>query len=243
MPGEGCFFIALKVFMWLPPILLPGGIIAGLKKMSESKPLRIAAFASGRGSNLSAILKNIDDGTLNARLVGVISNNSKSGALQTAFEHGISGYHVSRSHFKSDADFEQHLLNVLDELQTDLVILAGYMKMMPENVVRAYKNRMLNIHPALLPSFGGKGLYGERVHRAVLDYGCKVSGVTVHLVDAEYDTGAPVLQRCVPVHDDDTPETLAARILKEEHKIYTDAIRLFAEHRILIEGRRVKVLS
>ncbi len=210
--------------------------------MSESNPLRIAAFASGRGSNLSAILKNIDAGKLNARVVGVISNNSKSGALQTAFDRGIPGFHVSRSHFNSEADYEQHLLNVLNELQTDLVILAGYMKIIPQKVVRVYKNRMLNIHPALLPAFGGKGLYGERVHKAVLDYGCKVSGVTVHLVDAEYDSGAPVLQRCVPVHDDDSPEMLAARILKEEHKIYTDAIRLFVEDRIVVEGRRVKVL-
>jgi len=133
-------------------------------------------------------------------------------------------------------------LNVLDELRTDLVILAGYMKIVPESVVRAYKNRMLNIHPALLPAFGGQGLYGENVHKAVLDYGCKVSGVTVHLVDAEYDTGAPVMQRCVPVLDDDTPQTLAARILEEEHRIYTDAIRLFADGRIEIKGRRVRVL-
>jgi len=210
--------------------------------MSDSKPLRLTAFASGRGSNLLAIMKNIDAGLLNAKVVGVISNNSKSGALQVARERSIPGFHISRLHFVSDQDYERHILNVLDELRTDLVILAGYMKIVPESVVRAYKNRMLNIHPALLPAFGGQGLYGENVHKAVLDYGCKVSGVTVHLVDAEYDTGAPVMQRCVPVLDDDTPQTLAARILEEEHRIYTDAIRLFADGRIEIKGRRVRVL-
>ena len=210
--------------------------------MSDSKPLRLTAFASGRGSNLLAIMKNIDAGLLNAKVVGVISNNSKSGALQAARERSIPGFHISRLHFVSDQDYERHILNVLDELRTDLVILAGYMKIVPESVVRAYKNRMLNIHPALLPAFGGQGLYGENVHKAVLDYGCKVSGVTVHLVDAEYDTGAPVMQRCVPVLDDDTPQTLAARILEEEHRIYTDAIRLFADGRIEIKGRRVRVL-
>ncbi len=205
-------------------------------------PLRITAFASGRGSNLLAILKNIEEGAINARVVGVISNNSKSGALQMAYGRGISGYHITRRHFSADEDYEQHILDVLAELGTDLVILAGYMKMMPERVVRAYKNRMLNIHPALLPAFGGKGLYGQHVHEAVLEYGCKVSGVTVHLVDADYDTGAPVLQRCVPVKDDDTPTTLAARILQVEHEIYSEAIRLFADDKIRIEGRRVRTL-
>ena len=211
--------------------------------MSESKPLCITAFASGRGSNLLSILKNIADGSLNANVVGVISNSSKSGALQTAKERSIPALHISRLHYASDDEYEQHLLKVLSDLDTDLVILAGYMKMMPERIVRHYKNRMLNIHPALLPAFGGKGLYGRNVHQAVLDYGCKVSGVTVHLVDAEYDTGAPVMQRCVPVLDGDTAETLAARVLLEEHKIYADAIRLFADGRIKIEGRRIRILS
>ena len=207
------------------------------------KPLRVTAFASGRGSNILAIVKHIEAGAVNARIVGVISNNSQCGALQMARGRGIPAYHISRRQFETNEEFERHLLHVLAELETDLVILAGYMKMMPESVVRAYKNRMLNIHPALLPAFGGKGLYGRHVHEAVLEYGCKVSGVTVHLVDADYDTGAPVLQRCVPVRDDDTPTTLAERILKVEHEIYSEAIRLFAEGKIRIRGRRVQTLS
>lgn len=211
--------------------------------MSEKKALRLVAFASGGGSNVRAIHTNIVAGKLNAELVGVISNNSTCGALELARLHNIPAFHLSRIQFDSSKDFEEKLLKILADLQTDMVILAGYMKMMPEAVVRAYKNKMLNIHPALLPSFGGKGLYGHFVHEAVLDYGCKVSGVTVHLVDAEYDTGAPVLQRCVTVENDDTPETLAARVLKEEHKIYSDAIQLFAEGRVKIDGRKVTILD
>ncbi len=211
--------------------------------MSDRKPLRLVAFASGGGSNVRAIYHNILNGELNAELVGVISNNSTCGALEHARENGIAAFHISARQFENSSDYEHRLLEALHELNTDMVILAGYMKRMPETIVRTFKNRMLNIHPALLPSFGGKGLYGRHVHEAVLDYGCKVSGVTVHLVDAEYDTGAPVLQRCVPVKNDDTPETLAARVLKEEHKIYSDAIQLFAEGRIKIDGRSVTILN
>jgi len=209
--------------------------------MSSIQPIRLVAFASGGGSNVRAIYNNIQAGTLHANLAGVISNNSSCGALQHARDHGIPHFHISRKQFETNADFEQRLLDVLDELHTDLVVLAGYMKKMPDSVVRAYKHRMLNIHPALLPSFGGKGLYGRYVHEAVLNYGCKVSGVTVHLVNADYDTGAPVLQRCVPVLNDDTPETLAARVLQEEHKIYSEAIELFAQGRIHIDGRKVRM--
>ncbi len=209
--------------------------------MSPDKPIRLTAFASGGGSNVRAIFNNIQNGTLNAELVGVISNNSSCGALLHAREQNVPAYHISRNQFETDAAFEQRLLDVLSELNTDLVILAGYMKKMPESVVRAYKHRMLNIHPALLPAFGGKGLYGHFVHEAVLDYGCKVSGVTVHLVDTDYDTGPPVMQRCVPVLDDDTPESLAARVLKEEHVIYSQAIELFAQGRVLIDGRKVRI--
>jgi phosphoribosylglycinamide formyltransferase-1 len=129
----------------------------------------------------------------------------------------------------------------LNQYGANFIVLAGYLKMLSPFVVRKFKNRILNIHPALLPSFGGRGMYGIHVHEAVLEYGCKVSGVTVHLVDEAYDTGPPVLQRCVPVQDDDTPETLAARVLKIEHQIYNEALQLFAQGRIEIIGRRIKI--
>ena len=211
--------------------------------MSAVEPIRIAVFASGRGSNLTAILRRIDEGKLSASVVAVFSNNSNAGALQTAREYGIPAHHLSRRQFDDDDAFEETLLRTLTEADVELVVLAAYMKMMPERIVRAFQGRMLNIHPALLPAFGGRGMYGHFVHEAVLEYGCKVSGVTVHLVDADYDTGAPVLQRCVPVLEDDTPETLAARVLEEEHRIYADAIQLFAERRVRVEGRRVHILS
>lgn len=133
------------------------------------------------------------------------------------------------------------ILGVLAENKIDLLCLAGYMRILPSNVVRAYRWRIMNIHPALIPMFCGKGMYGEHVHRAALDYGVKVSGCTVHFVDEEYDTGPIILQKVVPVEEGDTPETLAARVLVQEHKAYPEAIQLFAEGRLSIEGRVVHI--
>lgn len=209
--------------------------------MSEKHPLRLVAFGSGRGSNIDAIYAEIKANRLDAEIVGVISNNSTCGVMEKARERGIAAFHVSRKKFTDNQQFEQNLLSILKELKTELIVLAGYMKKIPNAVIKAYSNRILNIHPALLPAFGGKGLYGHYVHEAVLDYGAKVSGATVHLVDAEYDTGPPVIQECVPVCGTDTPETLAARVLEVEHRILPQAVHLFAKDRISIQGRRVIV--
>ena len=205
--------------------------------------LRLAVLASGRGSNFEAILNNIKQGRLDASIRVVISNKASAGALEIARQNRIAAVHISKKQFPEQEQFDEQLLSILNEYQVNFIVLAGYLKMLSPFVVRKFKNRILNIHPALLPSFGGKGMYGIKVHEAVLDYGCKVSGVTVHLVDEKYDTGSPVLQRCVPVQDDDTPETLAARVLKEEHQIYTEALQLFAQDRVEIEGRKVKIRS
>jgi phosphoribosylglycinamide formyltransferase-1 len=201
--------------------------------------LKLGVFASGRGSNFEAILKAIDRGELDAQVVVVISSKSTAGALEIARQWQVPAYHISIKQFDSQAEFDDKLLSVLAKHEVEVIILAGYLKLLSPKFVRHYRHRILNIHPALLPSFGGPGMYGERVHQAVLDHGCKVSGVTVHLVDETYDTGPPVIQRCVPVMDDDTAETLAARVLKVEHKIYAEAIQLFAEGRITVQGRRV----
>ena len=203
--------------------------------------LRLAVLASGRGSNFEAILSSIKQGKLDASIQVVISNKASAGALEIARQNGIAAVHISKKQFPEQEQFDEKLLLILDDYQVNFVVLAGYLKMLSPIVVRKFKNRILNIHPALLPSFGGKGMYGIHVHEAVLDYGCKVSGVTVHLVDEQYDTGPPVLQRCVPVLDDDTPETLAARVLKEEHQIFTEALQLFARDRIEIVGRQIKI--
>lgn len=209
--------------------------------MSKDNPLRITALGSGRGSNIDAIYQEIQCGNLHAEIVGVISNSSKSGVIKKAKERSIAAFHISSIKYPDPVAFETMLLQVLDDLNTHLVVLAGYMKKVPNRVIQRYKNRILNIHPALLPAFGGKGLYGKYVHQAVLEYGAKVSGATVHLVDIEYDTGPPIIQECVPVYAEDTPDTLAARVLKVEHRILPQAVRFFAENRIKIAGRKVVI--
>ena len=203
--------------------------------------LQLGILASGRGSNFEAILKNIQQKKLDAAIQVVISNKASACALEVARENNIPAVHISKKQFPEQELFDEQLLLVLKNYNVNFVVLAGYLKMLSPIVVKNFKNRILNIHPALLPSFGGQGMYGQNVHQAVLDYGCKVSGVTVHLVDEEYDTGSPVLQRCVPVLEGDAAEDLARRVLKVEHQIFTEALQLFARGRIEIDGRRVKI--
>lgn len=205
--------------------------------------LSIGVFVSGRGSNLDALIKAIASGSLHAKITLVVSNKQDAGALDLAREHAIPALHLSLEHFSSPEEYCDHLLEVLQAHRVDLIVLAGYLKKIPDPVIQRYRHRIVNIHPALLPSFGGKGMYGHHVHQAVLDYGCKVTGVTVHIVDSEYDTGPPVLQQCVPVLEGDTAEILAARVLAAEHEILPRAVQLFAESRIQITGRRVQILA
>jgi phosphoribosylglycinamide formyltransferase-1 len=201
--------------------------------------MNTAVFASGHGSNLMAILKAIEEGKLKARVIVVISNNSSAGALEVARSKGIDALHISRRQFSSDREYADKILSELRKRNVELVVLAGYMKKIPAEVVSEYRNRILNIHPALLPSFGGQGMYGINVHKAVIESGVKITGVTVHIVDEEYDHGPIVLQRAVEVKDDDTPETLAERVLKVEHEVYPEAIRLFVEGKVNVFGRKV----
>jgi len=205
------------------------------------RELKIAVFASGRGSNLAALMAAIETSQLHAQIVLVVSNKADAGALEIARSRGTPALHISSAMFPSSSEFDDALLAQLQRHQVEVIALSGYLKKISTAIVRAYKNRIVNIHPALLPAFGGKGMYGIKVHQAVLDYGCKVTGVTVHFVDDGYDSGAPILQRCVPVHHDDTPETLAARVLEMEHKTYAEALQLFAEERIELVGRTVRI--
>jgi len=206
--------------------------------------LKIAVFASGRGSNFEAILKAISTGVIKgAGIVAVISNNPGSGALETARCNGIPALHISRKQFDSDGAFDGHLLEVLRKHGANFIVLAGYMKKVSPAVIAEYRNRIINIHPALLPEFGGNGMYGEHVHRAVIASGAKESGATVHAVDEVYDHGPIILQKKVRVSPDDTPETLAAKILKVEHEIYPEAVRLFAEGKIVIKDNTVSTVS
>jgi phosphoribosylglycinamide formyltransferase-1 len=204
--------------------------------------LNIAVLGSGRGSNFQAILTAIQQGTLrNVRIAVVVSNNSGAGILEIARSEGIPVSHRTVSQF---ADEEEYCSALLEEFRTrgiNFIVLAGYMKRLPARFVKEFHNRILNIHPALLPKFGGKGMYGEHVHRAVLAAGEKRSGATVHLVDEEYDHGPIVLQKEVPVDPTDTPETLAAKVLKVEHELYPEAIGLFAEGRVRCDKREIVI--
>ncbi len=205
------------------------------------KKLNLIVLASGGGTNLQAIIDNIEAGKLEAQIKAVISNNSKAGALERARNHNIPDIHLSHKQFATPEEFDQKLLSVLKENETDLVILAGYMKMIAPTVIREYKNKIINIHPALLPAFGGKGMYGIYVHEAVIESGVKVTGVTVHTVDEVYDHGPILYQKCVPVSSNDTPEILQQRVLPYEHEAYSRVIQLFAEGKIEIKDHRAIV--
>jgi phosphoribosylglycinamide formyltransferase-1 len=192
--------------------------------------LQIAVFGSGRGSNFGAIMGAIEHGSITRAAVHlVLSNNSQAGILELARRHAIPALHLSRARYPDEQTFTAAMLDLLHAHQVNFIALAGYMKRVPAPVVAAFRNRILNIHPALLPKFGGEGMYGMHVHRAVIAAGETTSGATVHFVDEEYDRGAIVLQRSIPVERNDTPETLAAKILNLEHELYPEAIRLFAK--------------
>ncbi|MDX1530163.1 MAG: phosphoribosylglycinamide formyltransferase [Rhodothermales bacterium] len=204
-----------------------------------TEPMRLAVFASGGGSNFQAILDAVDAGRLPAEVVLLVADRPGIGALERAEQRGIPTAVLRPTDFDSHDDFGVALREVLEGHGVTFVALAGYLKLVPPVVVQRYRNRMLNVHPALLPAFGGPGYYGRRVHAAALEHGVRWSGATVHLVDEAYDRGPIVLQEPVPVEQDDTPETLAARVLAVEHRLFPEALRLFAEGRVRLDGRRV----
>jgi len=199
----------------------------------------IAVFASGRGSNFKKIYQKIQEGKLPARISCLITDNERAGALAFARENDVPGYIIRPGDFVYPHQFGEKLLQILSTHQTDWIVLAGYLKKIPDNVVAAYSNRILNIHPALLPSFGGKGMYGIRVHQAVFDSGARVSGVTIHLVNTEYDAGPIVAQQAVYIEDCDTPEEIAERVLQIEHELYWKTLRKVLSDKFNVQGKRV----
>jgi phosphoribosylglycinamide formyltransferase-1 len=203
--------------------------------------MRLAIFASGGGTNFQAILDAIDRGTLPAEPVCCVSNTHEAGALRRAESADVPTAVVPPSDYAGPPSFGRALLEVLDAHNVTFVALAGYVLKVPANVVDAYRGRMTNIHPALLPAFGGKGMYGMNVHEAVIEYGVHWSGATVHLVDKDYDHGPIVLQEPVPVSADDTPQSLADRVKDVEHRLYPEALRLFAEERVQVDERTVRL--
>ena len=204
-------------------------------------PLRLAVLISGGGTTLRNLLKRIAAGELPAQVVLVVSSSADAGGLKVAAAAGIPTDVLERAKFRTDADYGEAVFAACRGVRADLVAMAGYLKFAP--VPDDFANRVMNIHPALIPAFCGRGFYGLRVHQAVLDYGAKISGCTVHFVDNVYDHGPIILQRVVPVEAGDTAETLAARVFAIECEAYPEAIRLFALGRLRVEGRLVRVLG
>ena len=194
--------------------------------------VKIGVLISGGGTNLQAIIDNCENKTINGEVKVVISNKSRAFGLQRAKNHNI------KAIFENE---EEKIIEILKENKIDLVVLAGYLKIISPKLVNEYRNRIINIHPSLIPAFCGKGYYGEKVHQGVIDYGVKVTGATVHFVDEGADTGPIIMQKTVEVKQEDDAKTLAARVLNVEHEILTKSIAMFCENKLIVKGRRIYI--
>ena len=200
---------------------------------------KIAIFASGRGSNFIKIFENIQRGSLDAQVVCLISNKPGTGAVEYAETKNINSYIVNPKDFPSSDEFGQELLGILKKHEAEWIVLAGYLKKIPDNVIHYYSNKIVNIHPALLPAFGGKGMYGMHVHEAVFRSGAKISGVTVHLVNDVYDAGPIVMQRPVDIEACKNPEEIAKKVLVTEHQLFPEALQRLFSNDFKIDFNRV----
>jgi len=205
--------------------------------------IQIAIMASGGGTNLQALLDAWRSGQFNGEIKLVMSNKKDAKALARARATGISTLFLDPAEFSDRCAYDRELVQRFKQEKIDLVCLAGYMRILTPEFVNQFPQRIMNIHPALLPAFGGAGMYGHHVHKAVIDSGAKYSGCTVHFVDEGTDTGPIILQAVVPVLDHDTPEKLAERILIEEHRLYPRAVALFCEGCLQVAGKRVRILE
>lgn len=206
-----------------------------------TQPLTLAVLLSGSGSTLQNIIDCIAEGTLNARVVCVIASRVDAYGLERARKYGIPNFLVARRAFSDTAAFSDAVWSEIRRHDIELVVMAGFMCLL--EIPDDFENRVVNVHPALIPAFCGKGMYGHHVHEAVLAYGAKVSGCTVHFANANYDEGPIIMQGVVPVLEDDTPDSLAERVQAKEREIYPQAIQLIAEGRVRVEGRRARILS
>lgn len=194
--------------------------------------VKIGVLISGGGTNLQAIIDNCENKTINGEVKVVISNKAEAYGLERAKNHNI------KAIYEKDED---KIIEILKENEIDLVVLAGYLKIISPKLVNEYRNRIINIHPSLIPAFCGKGYYGEKVHQGVIDYGAKVTGATVHFVDEGADTGPIIMQKTVEVKQDDDAKKLAKRVLEVEHEILTKSIAMFCENKLTVQGRRVYI--
>lgn len=201
--------------------------------------MKIAVFVSGRGSNLNAIL-NYPDLNNKVEVAAVVSDKIDCKAYEIAKEFGIKTFTIGAGIGRIN---QNEITSTLKKLGVSFIVLAGYLKLIPNDLIENFKNKIINIHPALLPSFGGKGMYGMNVHRAVFDSSSKVSGATVHLVDNTYDTGKIVAQRCVDISEVKSPEEIAERVLKIEHQLLPEVVKAFSEDRVKIQSDRVVIIN
>lgn len=201
--------------------------------------MKIAVFVSGRGSNLNAIL-NFPDLKKIIEIIAVVSDKIDCKAFDIAREFGIQTFTIGDGEGKIA---QNKITSTLKKLDVNFIVLAGYLKLIPTELIEKFENRIINIHPALLPSFGGKGMYGLNVHRAVFNSSAKVSGATIHMVDKTYDTGKIVAQKCVDISDVKSPEEIAERILKIEHQLLPEVIKAFAEDRVKFESERIVIIK
>ena len=204
--------------------------------------IRIGVLASGNGTNLQAIMDACNRGEIPGRVVVVVSNNPKARALDRARLAGIPTVAMHHRAFPDRDTFDAKLAEVLHSYEVDLICLAGFLRVLGPSFIRQFPERVMNIHPALLPAFGGLGMYGDRVHQTVLDSGVRFSGCTIHFANEAPDGGPIILQAVVPVDDTDTAQTLAERVVVQEHRLYPEAVKLFAEGRLQVVGRRVRIL-
>ncbi|MCF2555473.1 phosphoribosylglycinamide formyltransferase [Faecalicatena contorta] len=207
--------------------------------------LNVVVLVSGGGTNLQAIIDAVESGAVtNTKVTGVISNNKNAYALERAKNHGIQGICISPKEYASREEFNVKFLETVDALKPDLIVLAGFLVVIPPAMIEKYRNRIINIHPSLIPSFCGTGFYGLKVHEAELERGVKVVGATVHFVDEGTDTGPIILQKAVEVQQGDTPEVLQRRVMEQaEWKILPHAIDLIANNKVKVEDGKVRILE
>ncbi len=216
-----------------------GDVEVRAKRVEKGKPVRLGVLISGGGTTLMNLLEQIKQGNLNAEIGVVISSRSTVAGVERARNAGLDVKVIRKKDHPDIDDFSKHTEQELEAAGVELVVQGGWLCLW--KIPPRYDNKVMNIHPALLPSFGGQGMWGHHVHEAVLKAGCKVSGCTVHFCTNKYDSGPIIVQRCCPVKNDDTPETLAARVFKEECIAYPEAIRLFAEGKLSVQGGRVTI--
>jgi len=202
-------------------------------------PVSIGVLISGGGTNLQAIIDNIKDGNIYGEIKLIVSNRKEAYGLIRGKEANIPTLFLDRKEFQSEEEYNLQLIKEFKERDVELIILAGYLRVLSNEFIQEFRGKIINIHPSLIPSFSGKGYYGEKVHQGVLDHGVKVTGATVHFVDEGTDTGPIILQEVVYVDKEETLDTLKEKVLKVEHKILVQAVKLYCQSRITIEGRKV----